>query len=208
MKTHEWKAAGMLLTAEHGDFGPVVVYDDGRRQRLVTPGKVRAAICAEILRLAEENRALKEIVAARDGTLAMAVARLGGEVEGAPTHRGNFLQRIDQLVEDDDRWRKACLNYEGIKRQNEARITALEAEVAELEAERDRAWDRAIRERDRRDQTRLAVAFSSTESELRGQIRALEAEVERLKGDLNDALGLLKDLDAQLDGERFSAYRK
>lgn len=32
-----------------------------------------------------------------EATLAMAVARLGGEVEGAPTHRINFLQRIDQL---------------------------------------------------------------------------------------------------------------
>lgn len=34
----------------------------------------------------------------RDAVLAMTVARLGGEVEGQPTHRGNFLQRIDQLV--------------------------------------------------------------------------------------------------------------
>ena len=32
-----------------------------------------------------------------EATLAMAVARLGGEVEGAPTHRINFLQRIDAL---------------------------------------------------------------------------------------------------------------
>lgn len=41
-----------------------------------------------------------ELVAALRGelaVLAMAVARLGGEVEGAPTHRGNFLQRIDAL---------------------------------------------------------------------------------------------------------------
>lgn len=28
---------------------------------------------------------------------AMTVHRLGGEVEGAPTHAGNFLQRVDQL---------------------------------------------------------------------------------------------------------------
>lgn len=33
-----------------------------------------------------------------EGVLSMAVARLGGMVEGAPTHRGNFLQRIDELV--------------------------------------------------------------------------------------------------------------
>jgi hypothetical protein len=33
-----------------------------------------------------------------DGTLNMAVDRLGGTVEGAPTSRINFLQRIDELV--------------------------------------------------------------------------------------------------------------
>lgn len=35
----------------------------------------------------------------RDATLAMAVARLGGQVEGKPTQRSNFLQRIDALRE-------------------------------------------------------------------------------------------------------------
>lgn len=34
-----------------------------------------------------------------DAVLAMTVDRLGGEVEGRPTIRLNFLQRIDQLVE-------------------------------------------------------------------------------------------------------------
>jgi hypothetical protein len=38
-------------------------------------------------------------VAMRDATLHMAVARLGGVVEGNPTGRHNFLQRIDELVE-------------------------------------------------------------------------------------------------------------
>lgn len=32
-----------------------------------------------------------------EATLTMTVARLGGRVEGAPTHRINFLQRIDEL---------------------------------------------------------------------------------------------------------------
>lgn len=32
-----------------------------------------------------------------EGILSMTVARLGGTVEDAPTHRGNFLQRIDEL---------------------------------------------------------------------------------------------------------------
>lgn len=35
------------------------------------------------------------------GTLDMAVDRLGGQVEGRPTHSGNFLQRIDELVADE-----------------------------------------------------------------------------------------------------------
>jgi hypothetical protein len=32
-----------------------------------------------------------------EGVLAMTVARLGGMVEGRPTERVNFLQRIDEL---------------------------------------------------------------------------------------------------------------
>ena len=44
-----------------------------------------------------ERDAAQAEVALRDGVLAMTVARLGGIVEGQPTHRGNFLQRIDQL---------------------------------------------------------------------------------------------------------------
>lgn len=37
------------------------------------------------------------LYSSKEAVLAMAVARLGGKVEGAPTHRGNFLQRIDEL---------------------------------------------------------------------------------------------------------------
>ena len=33
-----------------------------------------------------------------EAVINMAVARLGGTVEGLPTHRLNFLQRIDELV--------------------------------------------------------------------------------------------------------------
>lgn len=50
--------------------------------------------------------ALREAVAeaklshrSSEATLSMAVARLEGLVEGRPTHRGNFLQRIDALRE-------------------------------------------------------------------------------------------------------------
>jgi len=33
-----------------------------------------------------------------EAVIHMAIARMGGLVEGRPTHRGNFLQRIDELV--------------------------------------------------------------------------------------------------------------
>lgn len=55
-------------------------------------------------RLAGELTALRDALAEAQaelemerGVLAMTVARLGGTVEGHPTHRINFLQRIDEL---------------------------------------------------------------------------------------------------------------
>lgn len=48
-------------------------------------------------------RSLEETIAARDGTLYMAVARLGGLVDGRPTERVNFLQRIDALRRTEER---------------------------------------------------------------------------------------------------------
>ena len=47
----------------------------------------------------DEDCASQLTVAANEATLHMAVARLGGMVEGRPTHRINFLQRIDELRE-------------------------------------------------------------------------------------------------------------
>jgi len=52
------------------------------------------------LEFAEARVAELEVeVLAKEATIHMAVARLGGEVEGAPTRRINFLQRIDELRE-------------------------------------------------------------------------------------------------------------
>ena len=45
----------------------------------------------------ERELELERRVEELDGVLSMAVLRLGGKVEGRKTHRGNFLQRIDQL---------------------------------------------------------------------------------------------------------------
>ena len=43
-----------------------------------------------VKRLERENLVMR-------GSLNMTVDRLGGEVEGKPTHEGNFLQRVDEL---------------------------------------------------------------------------------------------------------------
>lgn len=72
-----------------------------------TPGEQRAL--DELMAVVDEEfgKALARVRRERDlsrldhetseAILAMAVARLGGEVEGRPTHRGNFLQRVDEL---------------------------------------------------------------------------------------------------------------
>ncbi len=53
---------------------------------------------AEIERLKAERDAAYLAHESSEAVLHMTVARLGGLVEGRPTHRGNFLQRIDALV--------------------------------------------------------------------------------------------------------------
>lgn len=69
-----------------------------RRSRLIDNGRDAAtiAIPAYVLVGILEDLALE--MELRDGVLSMAVARLGGIVEGNPTGRHNFLQRIDELV--------------------------------------------------------------------------------------------------------------
>ena len=59
---------------------------------------VVAAKDAEIERLKAERDAAYLAHESSEAVLHMTVARLGGLVEGRPTHRGNFLQRIDALV--------------------------------------------------------------------------------------------------------------
>lgn len=67
---------------------------------------LRAQVAKAKERIAElesQGRALADIAmqtkAQWDGQIAMTVHRLGGMVEGAPTHAGNFLQRVDALRE-------------------------------------------------------------------------------------------------------------
>lgn len=57
----------------------------------------------------QTERALREKVEkeleGERGVIAMVICRIDGEVEGRPTDRINFLQRIDQLVENENRRR-------------------------------------------------------------------------------------------------------
>lgn len=53
---------------------------------------------AEIERLRARVAEYKLAHEGSEAVIHMAIARLGGLVEGLPTHRGNFLQRIDELV--------------------------------------------------------------------------------------------------------------
>jgi hypothetical protein len=84
-------------------------------------GNQQHSDCCAITHLKARVAALSDIAmqtkAQWDAQIAMTVARLGGTVEGAPTHAGNFLQRIDalreieraamSLVTRDDFWRNA-----------------------------------------------------------------------------------------------------
>lgn len=54
-------------------------------------------VLLDLRELRAEFAAARGAIEARDALLAMTVARLGGNVEGAPTARHNFLQRIDAL---------------------------------------------------------------------------------------------------------------
>lgn len=57
-------------------------------------GGIRDPACDS---LATEAKELTGDLLSLTGTLMMAVDRLGGIVEGAQTHQGNFLQRVDEL---------------------------------------------------------------------------------------------------------------
>jgi hypothetical protein len=79
----------------------------------------------------------KEILAAvtsAEGVLSMAVARLGGLVEGRPTARHNFLQRIDELRQlENSPYRIRSLQLQA--RQNPAESFVVECEAASRPSE-------------------------------------------------------------------------
>ena len=58
------------------------------------PPAVEGAV-ADLVGIAKQLAGEKMVL---EGSIRMAVDRLGGTVEGKPTHEGNFLQRVDELV--------------------------------------------------------------------------------------------------------------
>lgn len=70
------------------------------RQSLLTEQQVKACECSadEACRYLQRAEAAEALERVKDATLNMAVSRLGGVVEGRPTAKHNFLQRIDELV--------------------------------------------------------------------------------------------------------------
>lgn len=112
---------------------------------------------------------------ASEGVLSMAVYRLGGLVEGRPTERVNFLQRIDELV-------------------------AAEADLARLTHERDEAVKDALYHADCRPNRRQAEAYRDDAKAMNDKwadevvkTREALAHIEELEADL-------ARLHAQLEG--------
>ena len=83
--------------------------------QILTLSADRKALRDHVKKLEAQGRALSDIArqtkAQWDSQIAMTVARLGGTVEGAPTHAGNFLQRIDELRKIEVALRDECMGH-------------------------------------------------------------------------------------------------
>jgi len=116
----------------------------------------------------------------RQATKEMAAARCEGEVEGRPTHSGNFLQRIDELVSKEKELAEA---WRAIKAGSEWRNT-LERELDEArkDSERldvlDQEFSYYVRDSDAGDLSWRSVDFSA---DVTG-IKDLRAGIDRFIG--------------------------
>jgi hypothetical protein len=93
LKERTEQLAGEIVRAEKAE-----AERDSRDRMLDIAHNDRVKDSAHIEALTKQRDELRGVVEMREGTIQMAVDRLGGRVEGRPTHRGNFLQRIDELV--------------------------------------------------------------------------------------------------------------
>jgi hypothetical protein len=96
--------AAMALRDDPAEAPPEGLDEAGRELwRQATAALAFDGVQSVALRIRQELRLearIRRAEADRDrlrAVVSMAVARLGGEVEGRPTHAGNFLQRIDEL---------------------------------------------------------------------------------------------------------------
>lgn len=92
-----------LGASRTGDNGDRIVRELESIEHEVRTAAVDAAkiMQSDEKEIANLRARVSECKLAHEGSEAvihMAIARLGGLVEGRPTHRGNFLQRIDELV--------------------------------------------------------------------------------------------------------------
>ncbi len=94
----------------------------------------KAAAYQDERELRSQITALKAELEKARATLSMTVGRLGGEVEGCPTQRINFLQRIDALREIESNegvWRERAEFHAERSEQARETIARLKAELAE-----------------------------------------------------------------------------
>lgn len=138
---------------------------------------------ADNARLVQERDQARLEHKCSEATLAMAVARLGGKVEGHPTHRINFLQRIDELrriEEERDEARQALREMEDAHseetgercRAEDERDLAVKA-AAEADAKRER------REEQVRVELREKIAKALETRALASSVRTTAGVLER-----------------------------
>lgn len=122
--------------------------------------------------LENERREARLEAQAAEGVLAMAIARLGGEVEGRPTARVNFLQRVDELrrIEESTEQALSAVHeaWAAENEETEKATAALKRELAEARADLEKA-ERA-HEKDTED-------AAAVREDLAGKLSAARAEV-------------------------------
>jgi hypothetical protein len=128
----------------------------------------RAAWSSRDEEIAAKDRDLAEAQLAHQGSeavLHMAVARLGGEVEGHPTARHNFLQRVDELRDVERKYDSLTDELVDLKTQRNALLETVGMAARQIAA-KDAEIERLTKEAEARPVWRCyhcAAAFKSTD---------------------------------------------
>ena len=99
----------------------VIAADVALQRPLATGCLVCGKSCSSNMMIAES--------VANESTIAMAILRLNGSVEGHPTNRVNFLQRIDALRAKERLYEAAMEANEKMQHELDARPLAVEADL-------------------------------------------------------------------------------